>query len=98
MMAVDFFSNSSSVKAGLVGVCGGGGVEAVSLFTVHKNTQKTNTYIKYQCNKADCPAVNPQASNLLFNNQGKVSWLWLGGISGGIIVLRAKAAHPRRLY
>lgn len=33
-MAVDFLLSSSSLKAGLVGLCGGGGV-AVSRFTVH---------------------------------------------------------------
>lgn len=48
MMAVDFFSSSSSVKAGLVGVWGGGGVAAVSRFTVHTHTQNKKE-IKYQC-------------------------------------------------
>lgn len=43
MMAVDFFSNSSSVKAGLVGVWGGGGVAAFSLFAVHRTTKRKNS-------------------------------------------------------
>lgn len=34
-MAVDFLLSSSSLKAGLVGLCGGGGVAIVSRFTVH---------------------------------------------------------------
>lgn len=33
-MAVDFLLSSSSLKAGLVGLCGGGGVAVVSRFTV----------------------------------------------------------------
>lgn len=41
MMAVDFLLSSSSVKAGLVGVWGGGGV-AVSRFAVHTHRKKTN--------------------------------------------------------
>lgn len=39
MMAVDFLLSSSSVKAGLVGVWGGGGV-AVSRFAVHTQKKK----------------------------------------------------------
>lgn len=43
MMAVDFLLSSSSLKAGLVGGWGGGGVAAVSRFTVHtQNTYKFN--------------------------------------------------------
>lgn len=40
MMAVDFLPSSSSVKAGLVGVWGGGGVAVFSRFTVHTQNGK----------------------------------------------------------
>lgn len=46
MMAMDFFSNSSSVNAGLVG-WGGGGVAAVSRFTVYTHTDTQNYQYKY---------------------------------------------------
>lgn len=44
MMAVDFLFSSSSVKAGLVGVWGGGGVAVVSRFAV-QTKQKRNKII-----------------------------------------------------
>jgi len=37
MIAVDFLSISSSVKAGLAGVWGSGGLAGVSRFTVHRD-------------------------------------------------------------
>lgn len=40
MMAVDFLFSSSSVKAGLVGVWGGGGVAVVSRFAVQTQNKK----------------------------------------------------------
>lgn len=46
MMAVDFLLSSSSVKAGLVGVWGGGGV-AVSRFAVHTHTEKNPMTIQF---------------------------------------------------
>lgn len=40
MMAVDFLLTSSSLKEGLLGACGGGGVTVDSRFTVHTRRQK----------------------------------------------------------
>ena len=52
MMAVDFLLSSSSVKAGLVGVCEGGGV-AVSRFAVHTTGNK-NQWQSYSTNLNLC--------------------------------------------
>lgn len=40
MMAVDFLLTSSSLKEGLLGGCGGGGVTVDSRFTVDTRRQK----------------------------------------------------------
>lgn len=45
-MAMVFFSTSSSVMAGLLGVCGGGGVAEVSRFTAHADTQDAERIIQ----------------------------------------------------
>lgn len=71
MMAVDFFSNSSSVKAGLVGVWGGGGVAAFSLFAVHRTTKRkrtANQILSYMRGKKQTETLFPQLSSCKSSN------------------------------
>lgn len=71
MMAVDFFSNSSSVKAGLVGVWGGGGVAAFSLFAVHRTTKRKNSKSDFKLHegkKKQTETLFPQLSSCKSSN------------------------------